>query len=180
RRIRQALRESGRQARGAIVVTCKVRSLPCSGLFDALRRLVFSGCNVHRGSGRSAPDEITCPKSEDPVRKVSSACGCSAGALAWIQRDRLSQSAGVRQRPLLCQGNRTAKHSNIASGKSRPPNCIQLFREVRGTEYVIRAWAKNMDTAGPVRSDRHLSSRRSNVAAAAPDPSTVLRTLRRF
>ncbi len=41
------------------------------------------------------------------MRKFHSAGGCRSGALAGLQRDRLSQSAGICQRPLLGEGHRT-------------------------------------------------------------------------
>ena len=114
--------------------------------------------------------------------KVSCPCGCSAGALARIQHDRLSQSAGVRQRPLLCQGNRTAKPATSHPGSHDLQTAFSYFLKSAelnmSSERGQKIWIL-LALAGAIAS---LFRWRSIVAdcCCSWNSFAVLRTLRRL
>src|SRR5258706_13151001 len=64
----------------------------------------------------------------EDARKVCFARGCCPVALARVQRCGLSKSAGVSERALLCEGDRT-KDWDGESGQGKYPRCQFVFSE---------------------------------------------------
>src|SRR5580704_4996045 len=118
---------------------------------------MVSGCGLgvwSRGGGRSAPQDARgwCTRViryvfSDGSSEVRFAGGGRPAALAGVQLRRLPESAGVRERALLGEGNR-AKDGDGEPGEGKSVGCRLIFSESGGTE-CERSNLAGAPVAGP-------------------------------